>query len=114
MIISTILLCLVKILLLSLVVLKVFSIYSLAIFFTAVDKTRFSICLYDIPIIFVLAMLTLLFKMVTKRAIPIVCPIYLEALTIPDPIPDLLIGKYFTADVNAITINYIHKLITIL
>ena len=28
------------------------------------------------------------------------CPIYLEALTIPDPIPDLLIGKYFTDDVK--------------
>ena len=33
------------------------------------------------------------------------CPIYLEALTIPDPIPDLLIGKYFTDYVNAIAIN---------
>ena len=33
------------------------------------------------------------------------CPIYLEALTIPDPIPALLTGKYFTDDVNAIAIN---------
>ena len=33
------------------------------------------------------------------------CPIYLEALTIPDPIPALLIGKHFTDDVKDIAIN---------
>ena len=33
------------------------------------------------------------------------CPTYLEALTIPDPIPALLIGKYFTDDVKDIAIN---------
>ena len=33
------------------------------------------------------------------------CPTYLEALTIPDPIPALLIGKYSTDDVKDIAIN---------
>ena len=105
MIVLTILLCLVEMLLLFLVVSKVFAISFLATCFISVDKTRFSICLYAVSLICVLAILTLLFKMVTKSAIPMACPIYLEALTIPDPIPVLLTGKYFTDDVNAIAIN---------
>ena len=33
------------------------------------------------------------------------CPTYLEALTIPDPIPALLIGKYLPDAIKDIAIN---------